>query len=376
MGLKIGIGGKLGPLRGGISTRGVGVGLGPVSAGSGFGRRRGSSSSGGVGCLGGLLVLCMWLLIVAWPWFAATWLAVKAGAGRHSEARTLSGAIAEAAYVLIIVALLVTGSRKKSAPARQASGDTAAKLHNRITDLEAAAMNQLVVATRELSKVVQRDLGSQPINREAQADALAATRALEDAWRRFVPDEVGRLILSMQVTSSLDRMADAITAGDASARRRTTANRRATEECRRRLRLRYRMPRPLSGASSQRSQQAKSMRRAEHPTYADESKFPGATEPRVGAPAGAQKLRHAQRCVSNPNDGREHQSRPRSCCHFRARRAYLPREPGSLACSRECAAATATRIASGVVVLVQAWVPAAVLELAPARGAAVQVHGS
>ena len=64
--MKIGLGGSLGPFRGGISTRGVGVGAGPVSAGSNF--RRKSSRTEGVGLgafvVGGLAVV----LLVAWPY--------------------------------------------------------------------------------------------------------------------------------------------------------------------------------------------------------------------------------------------------------------------------------------------------------------------
>lgn len=56
MRLGIGMGGRL--LRGGVSTRGYGVGVGPISAGGSWQRRRGRRrSSGGGGWLGVLLIL-------------------------------------------------------------------------------------------------------------------------------------------------------------------------------------------------------------------------------------------------------------------------------------------------------------------------------
>jgi hypothetical protein len=44
--MRIGIGGGLGPFRAGISNRGVGIRVGPVSAGSSFKGRSGSKQSG------------------------------------------------------------------------------------------------------------------------------------------------------------------------------------------------------------------------------------------------------------------------------------------------------------------------------------------
>jgi hypothetical protein len=63
--LRLGIGGKVGPLRGGISTRGFGVGVGPLSIGGSTRRRRSSSGRGkggggsdfAAGCLMGVILL-------------------------------------------------------------------------------------------------------------------------------------------------------------------------------------------------------------------------------------------------------------------------------------------------------------------------------
>lgn len=82
--VRIGIGGRVGPLRGGISTRGVGVGFGPLSASTGYRRRnrrrrRRSGGSSGSNFLGTLIVAALigliWLVVVAWPVFLITGIA-------------------------------------------------------------------------------------------------------------------------------------------------------------------------------------------------------------------------------------------------------------------------------------------------------------
>lgn len=71
--MRVGIGGKLGPVRGGVSNRGLGVGVGPFSAGTSFktkSRKKAPSSSGGFFhsvFWGGLMLAAIWLVVVAWP---------------------------------------------------------------------------------------------------------------------------------------------------------------------------------------------------------------------------------------------------------------------------------------------------------------------
>jgi hypothetical protein len=98
---RVGIGGKLGPVRVGVSTRGAGVGVGPLSGGVAASRR----SSAGPGCLGVLVIAAGVTLVCAWPWFAATALAVRWGAGSHSAARLWAGVLAETVWVLLVVTL-------------------------------------------------------------------------------------------------------------------------------------------------------------------------------------------------------------------------------------------------------------------------------
>ena len=63
--MKVGVGGGIGPVRGGISNRGAGLGLGPFSVGS-------SAGSGGTGILGmlvavALIALALLVLLTAVP---------------------------------------------------------------------------------------------------------------------------------------------------------------------------------------------------------------------------------------------------------------------------------------------------------------------
>lgn len=102
MGLRIG--GSLGPLRLGISTRGIGGGVGPFSAGTSW-RRRGKSD-GTVPALFWLAIIAF--ILVAWPYTLGTWAAVKLGAPPDSAARSVTGWTLEVIYVLGLVWLVLT----------------------------------------------------------------------------------------------------------------------------------------------------------------------------------------------------------------------------------------------------------------------------
>jgi hypothetical protein len=102
MGLKIGIGGRVGPFRAGISTRGVGVGVGPLSAGYGVRRRRSGSGprNGGAGAVFAVIPgLLLVYLVFAWPYLLGTWSAVQSRAGSHSTARSVVGWLFEVPYL-------------------------------------------------------------------------------------------------------------------------------------------------------------------------------------------------------------------------------------------------------------------------------------
>lgn len=107
-GMRLGVGGKAFGVRGGISTRGIGVGVGPLSAGTSW-RGRGSRRSGGSGGGGGwLLVLVIGFFALAWPYFLGTYIAVRCGAWNPSTERLVVGWCFEVVYIAAVVALVLT----------------------------------------------------------------------------------------------------------------------------------------------------------------------------------------------------------------------------------------------------------------------------
>jgi hypothetical protein len=108
--MRLGIGGGAFGIRGGISTRGIGVGAGPLSAGTSWGGRRRRSSSGG----GGFFIFLIAILALAWPWFLGTYIAVAAGASNPSPARTITGVIFELPWVVVLIYAGISASRKHS----------------------------------------------------------------------------------------------------------------------------------------------------------------------------------------------------------------------------------------------------------------------
>jgi hypothetical protein len=94
--MRLGVGGGAFGVRGGISTRGVGVGAGPFSAGTSWGRRRGGGDGGFIGFA---IIAVVGVLAVAWPYLLGTFVAVQLGADNPSTARTVVGSIFEVAYI-------------------------------------------------------------------------------------------------------------------------------------------------------------------------------------------------------------------------------------------------------------------------------------
>ena len=74
--MRLGVGGGAFGVRGGISNRGVGVGVGPFSAGSSW--RRGSG--GGIGFIGFAIIAVLLFLIATWPYLLGKLIAVRLGA--------------------------------------------------------------------------------------------------------------------------------------------------------------------------------------------------------------------------------------------------------------------------------------------------------
>lgn len=116
----ISIGGGLGPFRARVGTRGGSVGVGPISMGTGWGRRRGGGDLGtliGFGILVSIVVLVVWM-VVAWPFLLGCWVAEQLGAHNPSTVRTGVGVVFECLYVVALVGVgLAVRQRRQDAQA-------------------------------------------------------------------------------------------------------------------------------------------------------------------------------------------------------------------------------------------------------------------
>jgi hypothetical protein len=119
----IGIGGGIGPFRGGISTRGIGVGVGPVSAGTGWGKKP-SGGGDGSGCLWIVGILLAVFLIV-FPYSAGAWIAEKFGADDPSTTRTVVAWVFEGTWLAVIafIALALLFGPDESGDSNQADAE-------------------------------------------------------------------------------------------------------------------------------------------------------------------------------------------------------------------------------------------------------------
>lgn len=98
--MPFGIGGGAFGVRGGISTRGIGVGVGPLSAGTSW---RSGGSSGGGGLIAWLIGAAIVFFIAAWPFLLGTYIAVQCGAWNPSTERFVVGWLFEVIYVAGLV---------------------------------------------------------------------------------------------------------------------------------------------------------------------------------------------------------------------------------------------------------------------------------
>ena len=121
---------------------GIGAGVGPFRVGTGVSDREMA------GCFGWLLGAAAVALLIFWPYLLGEWVAVQVGAGEGSTAAQVTGWTFEGAYVVGIVALLVSSvaSTSKASRAQEAA--------NRLESLErklAAAAQQVAIATQILN---------------------------------------------------------------------------------------------------------------------------------------------------------------------------------------------------------------------------------
>jgi hypothetical protein len=109
--MPLGIGGGAFGVRGGTSTRGVGVGVGPLSAGTSW---RGKGSSGGGGLIAWLLAAAVVFFIAAWPFLLGTYIAVQCGAWNPSTERLVVGWLFETVYIAGLVAWFIWSRENRS----------------------------------------------------------------------------------------------------------------------------------------------------------------------------------------------------------------------------------------------------------------------
>lgn len=103
--MRLGIGGGAFGFRGGISTRGIGVGFGPFSAGTSWRGRR--SRGGGGSGVGWLILAGIVLFLALWPYLLGTFIAVQCGAWNPSTTRFVVGWCFETVYVAVLAAAYV-----------------------------------------------------------------------------------------------------------------------------------------------------------------------------------------------------------------------------------------------------------------------------
>lgn len=124
--MRLGVGGGAFGVRGGISTRGVGTGVGPFSAGKSW---RGGSGGGG-GFLALLIGAAVILFVAAWPYLLGTFIAVRCGAENPSTVRFVVGWCFEVVYIAGLLAWFLI--------AREKSAQRAAEEAQRMAELTAS----------------------------------------------------------------------------------------------------------------------------------------------------------------------------------------------------------------------------------------------
>lgn len=183
MGIKLGVGGKIGPFRAGISTRGVGGGVGPVSAGTGWGKKRGGSSGGG-GCaalIGLALVLAAAYYALGWPWLATRSIARThhmSPDGQHVVAWMVEGF-----YLLLVLLALAAAAAKNAVPVLVGLGAfgiafiVAALVHGHYDVAAVAAAHRQQVAAAQAAKKAEH------AQQRATAAQAAAAKAKQQCTR-------------------------------------------------------------------------------------------------------------------------------------------------------------------------------------------------
>jgi hypothetical protein len=156
--MRLGIGGRAFGVRGGISTRGVGAGVGPFSAGKSW---RGRSGGGGGGFLALLIVAAVIFFVAAWPYLLGTFIAVRCGAENPSTVRFVVGWCLEVVYIAGLLAWFLI--------ARDKSPQRAAEEAQRMAELTASGA---VYEAKHGRSVVYRH-GTSTVNHKSRENAAS-----------------------------------------------------------------------------------------------------------------------------------------------------------------------------------------------------------
>lgn len=162
--VRLGIGGGAFGVRGGISTRGIGVGVGPFSAGTSWR----SGGSGGGGLLAWLVLGVAFFVVVAWPYLLGTYIAVQCGAWNPSTERFAVGWLFEVIYIAALVGWVVL--------ARASHGRRAAIKAHQFAVLRASGA---VYETQSGRSVVYRH-GTCTVNHRSAETAARCTRSTHE----------------------------------------------------------------------------------------------------------------------------------------------------------------------------------------------------
>lgn len=151
-----GIGGGAFGLRGGISTRGIGVGVGPFTAGTSWrGSRR--RSGGDVGFIAFLFIGLALFLVAAWPYLLGTYVAVQLfGAEDPSSARSVVGWTCETLYIVGLIAVICVWATKSAERTRQEAALAEAQAREEARECARLAASGVVFPERHANSTVYR----------------------------------------------------------------------------------------------------------------------------------------------------------------------------------------------------------------------------
>lgn len=140
------------------------------------------TDSGG-GCAGALLLFTVFMLL-AWPYYLGTWLAVQFGAGNPSTARDVAGWFFEALWLVFLLTIAVGGwldKRRQETRARRLEMEK----RQRMLDLGAGGARLYEQAAASVDKIAESEAArSGWLGDSADFDFRADMRAIADNLRR------------------------------------------------------------------------------------------------------------------------------------------------------------------------------------------------